>query len=31
MSQNLPVKNFELIKDTCQFNTDFMKKLSQRK
>ena len=25
MSQNLPVKNFEWIKDTSQFSKDFMK------
>ena len=25
MSQNLPVNNFEWIKDTPQFNKDFMK------
>ena len=27
MSQNLPVNNFEWIKDTSQFNEDFIKKL----
>ena len=26
MSQKLPVNNFERIKDTSQFNKDFMKK-----
>ena len=25
MSQKLPVDNFEWIKDTCQFNEDFIK------
>ena len=27
MSQKLPVNNFEWIKDTSQFNEDFIKKL----
>ena len=27
MSQNLPVNNFEWIKDNSQFNEDFIKKL----
>ena len=27
MSQKLPVNNFEFIKDTSQFNEDFIKKL----
>ena len=27
MSENLPVNNFEWIKDTSQFNEDFIKKL----
>ena len=31
MSQKLPVKNFEWIKDTSQLNEDFIKKLELRK
>ena len=31
MSQKLPVNNFEWIKDTSQFNEDFIKKLQCRK
>ena len=29
MSQTLPVNNFEWIKDTCQFNEDFIKKYNE--
>ena len=31
MSQKLPVNNFEWIKDTSQFNKDFVKKIWWRK
>ena len=29
MSQNFPVSNFEWIKDTCQFNDDFIKNCNE--
>ena len=29
MSQKLPVNNFDLIKDTCQFNEDFIKNYNE--
>ena len=29
MSQNFPVSNFEWIKDTCQFNEDFIKNCNE--
>ena len=29
MSRKLPVKNFEWIEDTSQFNEDFMKKYNE--
>ena len=29
MSQKLPVNNFELIKDTFQFNEDFIKNFKE--
>ena len=31
MSQNLPVNNFEWIKDTSQFNEDFMKNYNEER
>ena len=31
MSQKLPVNNFDWIKDTCQFNEDFIKKYKKEK
>ena len=29
MSQNLPLNNFELVKDTSQFNEDFIKNYNE--
>ena len=29
MSQKFPVNNFEWIKDTCQFNEDFIKNYNE--
>ena len=29
MSQKLPVNNFDFIKDTCQFNEDFIKNYNE--
>ena len=31
MSQKLPVNNFERVKDTCQFNEDFIEKTIMKK
>ena len=30
MSQNVPVNNFEWVKNTCQFNEDFIKNYNEK-